>query len=135
VEAVGKSGKVELRARRWDVWPTLQLLVANGGDYMGLVICPKHGRGFMFVCPHISEAVIAGQPCRGIEYVSYTAADPELADLEWACWFCPRCMQDHELSPNGTVLANFDEFMKRTAALYRPMCPGCFKDWDAQGLG
>ena len=102
---------------------------------MGLVVCPKHGNGFMFVCPHISEAVVAGQPCHEIQYLSYTDAGPELAGFELACWFCPQCMQDHKLPPNGTVIAEGDDFMNGTSELYRPMCPGCFKDWRAQGLG
>jgi hypothetical protein len=102
---------------------------------MGLVVCPKHGNGFMFVCPHVCEAVLAEQPCHEIRYLAYTDADPELSDIELACWFCPRCIDDHGLPPNGTVIADGDEFMNRTNLLYRPMCPGCIEDWRALGLG
>jgi hypothetical protein len=102
---------------------------------MGLVVCPKHGNGFLFVCPHVGAAVSAGQPCHGIQYLVYTAADPDLAGIELAGWFCPRCIEDHHLPPTGTSIAESDDFLKTTAALYRPVCPGCFKDWQAQGHG
>ena len=46
---------------------------------MGLVVCPKHGNGFMFVCPHVSDAVVAGEACHGIQHLAFTDADPELA--------------------------------------------------------
>jgi hypothetical protein len=102
---------------------------------MGLVVCPKHGNGFMFVCPHVGEAIVSGRTCPGIEYLAYTDADPELQGVQLDCWICPRCVSDHKLPPNGTVIADGDCFMNRTAAIYRPMCPGCFKDWRSQGLG
>ena len=99
---------------------------------MGLVACPKHGNGFMFVCPHVGEAVVAGRACQGIEFFGCTDADPELSGFGLDCWFCPQCFSDHELPPNGTVIAD-DDFMNRTASLYCPMCPGCFKDWSKTG--
>jgi len=102
---------------------------------MGLIICPQHGSGFMYVCPHVSEAVVAREPCRGILRHTYTGADLAFAGIELACWFCPRCVQDHPLPPNGTVIADDNDFMNGKGALYRPMCPGCFNDWRAQGLG
>jgi hypothetical protein len=102
---------------------------------MGLVVCPKHGNGFMFVCPHVSEAVVAGQPRHGMQYLSYTDANPLLAGMDLACWFCSECIRDHQLPPNGTVMAEGDDFMNDKGALYTPMCPGCFEDWRALGLG
>jgi hypothetical protein len=88
----------------------------------------------MFVCPHIVTAVLSGSPCSGIHYLAYTAADdPELDDIElacWlACWFCPQCVEDNHLPPNGTAVQNAEDFIDLTCALYRPMCPGCFKEW------
>jgi len=101
---------------------------------MGVVLCPKHGRGFLFVCPHVSDAIHAGKPCPGIEYLAYTDADPELAGIELAGWFCPRCIQDDDLPPNGTVFADGDDFMSVRSALYRPVCPRCFEEWRNQGM-
>jgi hypothetical protein len=103
---------------------------------MGLVVCPKHGNGFLFVCPHVAAAVFAGSPCRGIQHLAYTAAnDPELADLELAGWFCPQCIEDNHLPPSGTAAPDPDGFLEGTSALYRPVCPGCFQEWRVKGLG
>lgn len=105
---------------------------------MGLVICPKHGNGFMFVCPHICAAVDGGEPCHGIEHhaVDYSDADPDL-DIELECWFCPKCIQVLGLSVNGRNerMADGEDFVNRTAGLYRPMCPVCFNDWRERRLG
>ncbi len=99
---------------------------------MGLVVCPKHGNGFLFVCPHVAAAVRAGAPCPGIEYRSYTAADhPGLAGLALGCWFCPACIARHRMPPTGTAILDADVFLARTSELYRPMCPGCFAEWRA----
>ena len=100
---------------------------------MGLVVCPIHGNGFLFVCPHISTAVIAHSPCPGIQYLAYTAADDPA--LELACWFCPLCITDNHLPPNGTAILEADELMNANGALYRPMCPGCFNDWQVHEVG
>jgi hypothetical protein len=102
---------------------------------MGLVVCQKHGNGFMFVCPHVRDAVAARESCHGIEYLTYTNAELELDGIELACWFCPACIQDNQLPVSGTVIVDGEEFMKRTGRLYRPMCPGCFNDWRDQVLG
>lgn len=99
---------------------------------MGLVVCPKHGNGFMFVCPHVSTAVHTGSQCRGIRLLVYIDADIEdIEDIELACWFCPQCVADHHLPPNGTVLSDPVGYMNTTSHLYRPMCPGCFAEWQA----
>jgi hypothetical protein len=112
------------------------LIGVRRGDAMGLVVCSKHGNGFMFVCPHIVTAVRSASACPDIQHLAYTAADdPELDDIELACWFCPQCIEDNHLPPNGRAVPDADEFINVTSALYRPMCPGCFKDWRAQGLG
>jgi hypothetical protein len=95
---------------------------------MGLVICPKHGNGFLFVCPHVVAAVESGSSCPGLEYRSYT--DPELEGIELGCWFCPECIAEHRLPPTGTAIPNPEGFLNRTSALYRPMCPGCFEEWQ-----
>lgn len=96
-----------------------------------LVVCPKHGNGGIFVCPHVVAAVATSEPCPGVEYLCYTAADdPELSDIKLGCWFCARCVADHKLPPNGTAMANPDDFLNAKSALYRPMCPGCFKEWQ-----
>ena len=101
-----------------------------------LVVCPKHGKGALFVCPHVVAAVAASKPCPGVKYLCDTAADdPELNDVELGCWFCPQCVADHQMPPNGTALANPDDFMNGKSALYRPMCPGCFKEWQGGAPG
>lgn len=98
---------------------------------MGLVVCPKHGRGFiMFVCPHVVTAIFSSTACRGIQHLAYK--DPELPEMEWACWFCPECIDENHLPPNGTAMPDLDRLI---SPLYRPVCPGCFKDWQGQGLG
>jgi beta-hydroxylase len=79
----------------------------------------------------VVEAVRAGGPCPSIEYYCYAVAnDVELAGISLGCWFCPQCVSDHQLPPTGTVVANPDELLSRTGALYRPMCRGCFEDWQ-----
>lgn len=93
---------------------------------MGLVVCPKHDNGFMFVCPEIAESVRASAPCPGIVRLAHHAEDgPELA-LE--CWFCPACVARYRLPPSGSV-PDADGFLNTHSALYRPMCPGCFNAW------
>ena|SRR5690242_10076228 len=97
---------------------------------MGLVICPKHGNGFMYVCPHVVSAVLSAAPCPGVEYFAYFAKDdPELEGIYLAGWFCPQCVAAHAFPPSGTAVAEADGFFHRTSALYRPMCPGCFDEW------
>src|SRR5438067_8632988 len=101
---------------------------------MAMVVCPKHGNGAVFVCPHVVKAVLTGGPCPGVEYRSYAAADdPELEDVSLGCWFCPQCVADYQLPPNGTAVANPDEQLGRTSGLYCPICPGCFEDWRRGG--
>ena len=100
---------------------------------MGLVVCPKHGNGFLFVCPHVFTCVYDGTTCRGIQYLTYE--DAELAEFKLACWFCPQCIEENHLPPDGSIVLDDDEFTNRTNELYRPMCPGCFEDWRTQGLG
>ncbi len=102
---------------------------------MGIIRCPRHGNGFMFVCPHVVTAVLASSACRGIQYLAYATDDPELADIKLACWFCPQCIEENHLPQNGTVVPDPDSFLNRTSSLYRPLCPECFKEWQAQGLG
>jgi len=104
----------------------------SGEGCMGVVACPKHGKGLLFVCPHISTAVINGQSCHEIRYVVYPDADP--VSFELGCWFCPCCIEEHSLPPTGTTLLDGD-FKDGTSGLCRPMCPGCFEDWQLQGLG
>lgn len=98
---------------------------------MGLVVCRKHGNAFLYVCPHVVEAVQSNSPCRGIEYRVYSAANVGLEGFELGCWFCPTCIADHALPPIGTALADPDPYLIVTNSLYRPMCPGCFDDWRA----
>jgi hypothetical protein len=94
---------------------------------MGLVVCPKHGNGFMFVCPEVTVAVRASAPCPGIVRLAHQAEDgPELV---LACWFCPACVADHRLPPSG-VVPDPDKFLNAYSALYRPMCPKCFEEWQ-----
>ena len=102
---------------------------------MGVCICPTHGRKYLaFVCPHIRAAVTAGSPCPGIQSLTYTAVEtPELGKLKLPCWFCPQCIRDHSLPPDGTAVS--EDFLVAISKLYRPMCPDCFKDWQARGLG
>ena|SRR6266542_1536523 len=100
---------------------------------MGVLICRKHGYGLLFGCPHVGAAVRAGSPCDGIQYLTYPAtADPEFAEIEWAGWFCPQCIDDYHLPPDGTILSDAFGFMEDKDDLYRPMCPGCFRDWQAR---
>src|SRR4030095_11173327 len=95
---------------------------------MGLVVCPKHGNGFMFVCPEVADAVRASAPCPGIAQLAHYADDePELV-LE--CWFCPACVTRYGLPPSGAVP---DSFLDTHSALYRPMCPECFGEWQSSG--
>lgn len=105
------------------------------GDFMGLINCPRHGTGFMFVCPHVSNAIVAGVSCPGIQRLAFTDANADLSGIELACWFCPACVQLFELPPGGAAIADGDGFLSRTGAIYRPMCPGCFDDWRTRGLG
>lgn len=106
---------------------------------MGIICCPRHGNGFMgflFVCPHVVTAVLASSVCRGIQSLAYAVDDPELTDdFELTCWFCPQCIEENQLPQDGAVFSNLDGFLNRTSGLYRPMCPECFKEWQAQGLG
>lgn len=90
---------------------------------MGLVVCVEHGNGFMFVCPHVAEAVLSAHPCLGIEFREYE--DPP--EVIVGCWFCPACIKVNNLPPTGERVS--DEFLNRTSELYRPMCPGCFRKW------
>jgi hypothetical protein len=102
---------------------------------MGLVICRKHGRGFMFVCPHVVAAVRSSTACHGIQKIAYTTDDPEL-DIELGCWFCPECIQAKHLPQTNSVIpaSDVDRFTDSTNQLYQPMCPGCFEEWRARGL-
>src|ERR1019366_5308596 len=99
---------------------------------MGVVVCAKHGRGFMFVCPHVVNAIDTSSPCCGIELRQYP--DPEVPELgSWDCWFCSRCITEYALPATGTIMT--DDFLNRTSSLYRPMCPGCFRVWrEAAGF-
>jgi hypothetical protein len=106
---------------------------------MGLVVCPKHGNGFLFVCPHIVAAVLSDAACPGVEYLGYFAKDDQdLEGLELGCWFCPECVAEHNLPPSGTTFLDPDG-LRIPSALYRPMCPGCFDEWregvQLDGLG
>jgi hypothetical protein len=102
---------------------------------MGLVICPEHGNGFLFVCPHVITAIEEGTPCHGIQRLAYTYADPLLADFVLACWFCPQCITCESLPPTGAVMNEGDEFFNNISNLYRPTCPGCFEKWRSHEFG
>jgi hypothetical protein len=85
----------------------------------------------MFVCPHVSEAVVTNTRCPGIEWRAYFISDgSELDGLEDGCWFCQQCIAEHRLPPHGSDIPDPDAFLEYTGHLYRPMCPGCFKDWQ-----
>jgi hypothetical protein len=101
---------------------------------MGLVVCPKHGNGFMFVCQHVADAVLSGLPRPGIQHLAYTAADPDFEGFELGCWFCPQCIASRQLPPSGTVIVDEETFLTQSDGLYRPICPGCFQEWQARGL-
>jgi hypothetical protein len=96
---------------------------------MSMVVCARHGNGNgCTVCPHVLNAVLTGARCDGIEYLEHVAADDP--DLRLAAWFCPQCVAEYQLPASGTAVANPDEFLKRTGKLYRPICAGCFEDWQ-----
>src|SRR5687767_14674203 len=99
---------------------------------MGLVICPKHGNGFMFVCPHVVDAVYFDKPCRGIEPLTYSSSDSGLTGIELKGWFCPQCIRDYKLPPDGAAVDDTDDFLNRTSTIYRPMCPGCLAEWQTR---
>jgi hypothetical protein len=80
----------------------------------------------------VSEAILSNTLCPDIEWRTYFVSDAsELDGLDMGgCWFCQQCITDHDLPPHGSAIANPDAFLKYTSHLYRPMCPGCFKDWQ-----
>lgn len=119
-ESRGKEGRILLRLLR----------CLHRSRVMGLVICPKHGNGFMFVCPHVSGAVLANSPCPGIELRAYRMFEDDDTDYtKIECWFCPQCIATYHI-PDGSPVAD-EDYIERTHELYRPMCPGCFSEWLA----
>jgi hypothetical protein len=92
---------------------------------MGLVVCPKHGNGFMFVCPHVAEAVLSDGPCGGIQKLGHWIEDLREAPIH--CWFCPQCISDYQIPPSGAVTEDWAYGVP--SDLHRPMCPGCFSEW------
>lgn len=101
---------------------------------MGLVLCPKHGpKGIVFGCPHVAAAVLSASPCAGMERRAYSAKDdPDLMDVELAGWFCTQCVTEFQLPSDETAIADADEFLNRTNALYHPICAQCFQEWREQ---
>jgi hypothetical protein len=100
---------------------------------MGMVGCPKHGRGFMYNCPHLISAVTNGSRCAGAVYREYAMSDDR--SFRIGCWYCPACVEAHHLPPSGTVPFDSQQFPESVASLLQPMCPGCFQEWQAAGNG
>jgi hypothetical protein len=80
----------------------------------------------------VYSAVKFGVSCPEIEYRSYS--DPELEGIELGCWFCPKCLDRHHLPPTRTTIPDSDGFLTHTNELYRPICPGCFDEWQNPGV-
>lgn len=105
---------------------------------MGLVLCKKHGSGFVFVCQHISNAVWSDANCNPnpIRHIEFTAPhDVDFANqtlLTLSGWFCPACIEEHHLPLDGMMMDAEPLFLEDTSAIFRPMCPGCFEEWRAQ---
>ena len=92
---------------------------------MGLVVCGKHGNGFMFVCPHVRDAILEDGPCDGIQQLCHSIND--LPELENCCWYCPHCIAEYRIPPSGIVTD--EEAFSVPSEVHRPMCPGCFDEW------
>ncbi|QDU19871.1 hypothetical protein [Urbifossiella limnaea] len=100
---------------------------------MGIVICPKHGHGFLYNCPHLVAAVVAHSPLPGVEYLEYAPSDDPAFLI--GCWYCPACVAAHCLPPSGSVPFDSEKFPEGVSPLLQPMCPECFRQWRAAGLG
>lgn len=99
---------------------------------MGLVVCEKHGTGFVFVCPHVARTVSTNSACDPIRYLEFsTRHDAELADLNLGGWFCSTCIDERQLPTDG-VVADVDSFLDDTSDIFGPMCPGCFNEWETE---
>lgn len=103
------------------------------GFGVGIVVCPEHGHGFMYNCPHLVVAVVTKSPLPGVEYREY--GSDEDPTFRIGCWFCPACLETHHLPPSGSMAFDADGFPPSAASLCQPMCPGCFQEWRAAGHG
>src|SRR6478752_3106476 len=95
---------------------------------MGMVVCPKHGNGFMFVCPHVADAVQCDRACGGIRQLSHWIDD--LPEVVIGCWYCPQCVSEHQIPPSGSVTEG--EAFRMPSSIHMPMCPGCFEEWHVR---